>query len=138
MRAGAGRLTQYWAGLPANLRGILWLVVGAFLFVIVDVKKKSNNADANVPFRGVQEGAFDVRRDIRITDGRMFEPGKNEILVFADADLDEAVEGVVGSAFGHAGQKCSAASRVLVEASIADRFISRLRIGYSGKSPRSV
>jgi putative ABC transport system permease protein len=56
-------------------------VVSAELFVIVDVKKKSNNADANVPFRGVQEGAFDVRREIRITDGRMFEPGKNEILV---------------------------------------------------------
>ena len=56
-------------------------VVSAELFVIVDVRKKSNNADANVPFRGVQESAFDVRRDIRITDGRMFEPGKNEILV---------------------------------------------------------
>jgi putative ABC transport system permease protein len=56
-------------------------VISAELFVIVDVRKKSNNADANVPFRGVQRRAFDVRRDIRITDGRMFEPGRNEILV---------------------------------------------------------
>lgn len=63
-------------------------VISAELFVIVDVKKKSNNADANVPFRGVQESAFDVRRDIRITEGRMFEPGKNEILVGRGAQTE--------------------------------------------------
>ena len=56
-------------------------VLSAELFVIADVKKKSTNTDANVPFRGVQASAFDVRRDMRITDGRMFETGKNEILV---------------------------------------------------------
>jgi putative ABC transport system permease protein len=56
-------------------------VLSAELFVIADVKKKSTNSDANVPFRGVQASAFDVRRDMRITDGRMFETGKNEILV---------------------------------------------------------
>ena len=55
-------------------------VLSAELFVIVDVKKKSTNTDANVPFRGVQASAFDVRRDVRITHGRMFETGKNEIL----------------------------------------------------------
>lgn len=36
-RVGFGRLTRYWQGLPGNLRGILWLSLGAFLFVIVDV-----------------------------------------------------------------------------------------------------
>ena len=56
-------------------------VLSAELFVIVDVKKKSTNTDANVPFRGVQASAFDVRRDVKITEGRMFEAGKNEILV---------------------------------------------------------
>lgn len=56
-------------------------VLSAELFVIVDVKKKSTNTDANVPFRGVQASAFEVRRDVRITHGRMFETGKNEILV---------------------------------------------------------
>lgn len=56
-------------------------VLSAELFVIVDVKKKSTNTDANVPFRGVQASAFDVRRDVRITHGRMFKTGKNEILV---------------------------------------------------------
>ena len=40
--------------------------------------------------------------------------GKNAIIVDDDADLDEAVAGVVSSAFGYAGQKCSACSRVIV------------------------
>ena len=52
--------------------------------------------------------------------------GKNPIIVFADADLDEAIEGILRSAFGHAGQKCSAASRVLVAAPIAQRLRDRL------------
>ena len=52
--------------------------------------------------------------------------GKNPIVVFADADLDEAVEGIVESAFGHANQKCSAASRVLVEAPIFELLRDRL------------
>ncbi|MGE0228232.1 MAG: proline dehydrogenase family protein [Dehalococcoidia bacterium] len=52
--------------------------------------------------------------------------GKNAALVFADADMDEAVGSVVPSAFGHANQKCSAVSRVLVERSVLDRFRERL------------
>src|SRR5262249_19178193 len=40
--------------------------------------------------------------------------GKNAIIVDADADLDEAVSGVVKSAFGYQGQKCSACSRAVV------------------------
>ena len=52
--------------------------------------------------------------------------GKNPIVVFADADLDEAVAGILGSAFGHANQKCSAASRVLVAAPIFERLRERL------------
>ncbi len=52
--------------------------------------------------------------------------GKNAALVFADADLDETVDAILHSAFGHANQKCSAVSRVLVEASIYDRFRDRL------------
>ncbi len=52
--------------------------------------------------------------------------GKNCVIVDADADLDEAVPGIVGSAFAYAGQKCSAASRVLVHEAIADRLIERV------------
>jgi len=53
--------------------------------------------------------------------------GKDSILVCADADLEAAVEAVAASAFGFSGQKCSACSRAIVEASIYDLFLERLR-----------
>jgi 1-pyrroline-5-carboxylate dehydrogenase len=53
--------------------------------------------------------------------------GKDSIVVCADTDVDTAVEGVVASAFGFSGQKCSACSRVIVEASIYDDFVEKLR-----------
>lgn len=52
--------------------------------------------------------------------------GKNAILVDSDADLDEAVKGVVSSAFGFAGQKCSACSRVFVVGDVYEKFKERL------------
>ena len=52
--------------------------------------------------------------------------GKNAILVDGDADLDEAVKGVVDSAFGFGGQKCSAGSRAIVVESIYEQFLHRL------------
>ncbi|UJX41956.1 L-glutamate gamma-semialdehyde dehydrogenase [Desulfovibrio sp. JY] len=52
--------------------------------------------------------------------------GKNAIIIDDDADLDEAILGVVYSAFGFQGQKCSACSRVIVVDSIYDKFVSRL------------
>ncbi len=52
--------------------------------------------------------------------------GKNAILIDDDADLDEAVAGVVTSAFGYQGQKCSACSRVIVLSRAYDAFLSRL------------
>lgn len=53
--------------------------------------------------------------------------GKDAIVVCADADLDAAVEGVVASAFGFSGQKCSACSRTIVEAPVYNAFVERLR-----------
>jgi len=52
--------------------------------------------------------------------------GKNPAIVTASADLDEAAEGVMRSAFGFDGQKCSANSRVYVERSVAREFVDRL------------
>ena len=52
--------------------------------------------------------------------------GKNAIIVDDDADLDEAVVGILQSAFHYAGQKCSAASRLVVLPSVHDRLIARL------------
>jgi 1-pyrroline-5-carboxylate dehydrogenase len=52
--------------------------------------------------------------------------GKNPAIVTASADLDEAAEGVMRSAFGFDGQKCSANSRVYVERSVARQFVTTL------------
>lgn len=52
--------------------------------------------------------------------------GKNAIIVDDDADLDEAVVGVLQSAFGYSGQKCSACSRVIVLDGVHDAFLARL------------
>jgi RHH-type proline utilization regulon transcriptional repressor/proline dehydrogenase/delta 1-pyrroline-5-carboxylate dehydrogenase len=52
--------------------------------------------------------------------------GKNCVIVDADADLDQAVPAIVASAFAYAGQKCSAASRILVHNAIADQLLERL------------
>ena len=82
----------------ANAPGVLKdgdnAIMSSELYVIVDVKKKSSQTDANVPFRGIQPGAFDVRRDVRIVEGRMFEEGRNEIIVGRAAEAEFAGLGV--------------------------------------------
>ena len=52
--------------------------------------------------------------------------GKNAIIVLDDADLDLAVDGIVWSAFGTSGQRCTAASRVIVQRGVYDELQSRL------------
>src|SRR5438045_208849 len=52
--------------------------------------------------------------------------GKNAIIVMDDADLDLAVDGIVWSAFGTAGQRCTAASRVIVHRAVYDALQSKL------------
>lgn len=52
--------------------------------------------------------------------------GKNALIIDEDADLDAAVQGVVSSAFSYSGQKCSAASRLIVHDAIAEPFLARL------------
>jgi RHH-type proline utilization regulon transcriptional repressor/proline dehydrogenase/delta 1-pyrroline-5-carboxylate dehydrogenase len=53
--------------------------------------------------------------------------GKNCIIVDADADLDDVVPGILHSAFGFAGQKCSATARVFVHERVAEQLLERLR-----------
>ncbi len=54
--------------------------------------------------------------------------GKSPFIVFADADLDSAVEGVVDAIWFNQGQVCCAGSRLLVEESIHDRFVDKLKL----------
>src|SRR5262249_1552502 len=58
--------------------------------------------------------------------------GKNCVIVDSDADLDDAVPAIVRSAFAYAGQKCSAASRVLAHEAIADALQERLAGALAG------
>lgn len=68
----------------------------------------------------VQEGQGNIKKVVAELGG------KNAIIIDEDADLDESVKGVLQSAFGFAGQKCSACSRVIVVGSAYENFISRL------------
>ena len=65
-----------------------------------------------------------ARGGLRMTVAEM--GGKNPILVFPDADLDEAVVAILRSAFGHSNQKCSAASRILIHRDVYRRLRDRL------------
>jgi betaine-aldehyde dehydrogenase len=53
--------------------------------------------------------------------------GKNPHIIFADADLDAALEAVLNGVFFHAGQICSAGSRLMIEERVHDRFVERLK-----------
>jgi len=55
-------------------------MASAELFVIVNLPKRTTGTDANVPFRGVESAAMDIRGDIKIIDGRSFQPGRNELI----------------------------------------------------------
>ena len=62
-------------------------VASAELFVVVDVPKRTTGTAANVPLRGVEPAAFDIRDELRIVEGRAFRPGTNEIIVGRSATL---------------------------------------------------
>ncbi len=87
-----------------------------------------------VCFTGSQAVGLEINRLAADTDDRQVNVrrviaemgGKNAIIVDDDADLDEAVPGIIHSAFGYAGQKCSACSRVIVLNSVYDQFLKRL------------
>jgi RHH-type proline utilization regulon transcriptional repressor/proline dehydrogenase/delta 1-pyrroline-5-carboxylate dehydrogenase len=68
----------------------------------------------------VQDGQSHIKRVIAEMGG------KNAIIIDADADLDAAIPGVLASAFGYQGQKCSAASRVIVVGALHGVFLERL------------
>jgi len=53
--------------------------------------------------------------------------GKDAIIVDSECDLDKAADGVVASAFGYQGQKCSACSRAIVDAKVYDEFLSKVQ-----------
>ncbi len=92
-------------------------------------------------------GSTDVGRDISVACAPSFKHvhlemgGKNIIMVMDDADVDLAVDGALWGAFGTSGQRCTAASRIVVQKGAYDQFVEKLakrakslRVGYGLQS----
>jgi 1-pyrroline-5-carboxylate dehydrogenase len=104
---------QFMSGLASNMGDALW---------------KSPDVDGIV-FTGSKDVGMRLAREFSTRWPKpvlMEMGGKNATIVTESADLDMAAEGVMRSAFGLQGQKCSACSRVYVDAKVADDFIRRL------------
>src|SRR5438552_7134861 len=77
-------------------------------------------------------GSTEVGREISVACAPQFKHvhlemgGKNIIMVMEDADLDLAVDGALWGAFGTAGQRCTAASRIVVHRKVHDQFVEKL------------
>jgi 1-pyrroline-5-carboxylate dehydrogenase len=112
------------AGLP---EGIFNLVMGPGDTVGTELRE--NEGIDGIVFTGSYEVGFDLYRSFA---SRYPRPcivemgGKNPAIVSRTADLEEAAEGIVRSAFGFGGQKCSANSRVYVEQPVHDELIRLL------------
>jgi putative ABC transport system permease protein len=82
MVSGFGREeTRLIADAPGIARHAQGALASAELFVIINLPKRSTGTDANVPLRGVESAALAVRDNVKIVAGRMFEWGKNEVMV---------------------------------------------------------
>jgi RHH-type proline utilization regulon transcriptional repressor/proline dehydrogenase/delta 1-pyrroline-5-carboxylate dehydrogenase len=117
------------AGVPAGVLNFVpgpGVEIGEFLVahprvhMIAFTGSRAVGCRINARAAELAEGQYHLKRVIAEMGG------KNAVIVDEDADLDEAVAGVVYSAFGYAGQKCSACSRVLVLDAIYDTFLARL------------
>lgn len=98
MVSGLGRNdTRLIADAPGVARNASGPLASAELFVIINLPKRSTGTDANVPMRGVEGAALQVRDNLRITEGRMFEWGKNEVVVGRGAAREFAGLEVGGS-----------------------------------------
>jgi putative ABC transport system permease protein len=91
MVSGFGREdTRVIADSPGVARTAQGPLASAELFVIINLPKRSTGTDANVPLRGVEPAAMRVRDNVEIIDGRMFEWGRNEVVVGRGAAMEFA------------------------------------------------
>lgn len=82
MTSGLGREeTRLIADAPGIARNAQGPMTSAELFVIINLPKRSTGTDANVPLRGVEGAAVEVRDNLKIIEGRLFTGGKNEVIV---------------------------------------------------------
>ncbi len=87
-----------------------------------------------VAFTGSMEVGLNINREVAVPrDGQIWIKravlemgGKDSIIVDGECDLDDAVNNVIGSAFGFQGQKCSACSRAIIHQDVYDQFVEKL------------
>jgi putative ABC transport system permease protein len=84
----SGDDTRYISEAPGIARNTAGALASPELFVIINLPKRSTGTDANVPLRGITRQAPAVHQDFRITSGRMFEWGLNEVVVGAGAQRE--------------------------------------------------
>jgi len=132
-----GASTTPWAGrLLADCLRDAGLPAGVFNYLsgsgsVVGEALINHPLIAGVTFTGSHDTGMKIARTM--LSGRYPRPciaemgGKNACIVTANADLDRAALGIVRSAFGMAGQKCSALSRLYVQEGVADALIARLQ-----------
>jgi 1-pyrroline-5-carboxylate dehydrogenase len=113
------------AGAPAGVANFITgpgSTAGAVLVESPDVAGITFTGSYDVGFRKVyQHFATDYPKPVVVEMG-----GKNPALVSDKADLDKAVQGILRSAYGMGGQKCSACSRAYVHKSVFDAFVEKL------------
>lgn len=111
------------AGLPPGVLNVVMgrgEAVGEALALHPEVAGLSFTGSCAVG-ESLERKASELHRPIAVELG-----GKNAILIMDDADLDLAIEGVLWGGFGTTGQRCTAASRIIVHENIHDAFLERL------------
>jgi len=83
-----GPTTRIIAEMEGVARGVGGPLASAELFVVINLPKRTTGTDANVPLRGVEPPAFEVRNEMEIVQGRLFQWGRNEVIVGAGAALE--------------------------------------------------
>jgi len=112
------------AGLPP---GVLNLLVGSS--ADVGDLLMSDSRIRGIPFTGSTENGTQIYTSCasRGIKAQCEMGGKNPVIVLEDADLNLAADGIVSGAFGSTGQRCTATSRAILQDSIADDMVARLR-----------
>ena len=90
-----GSTSELSSGVSVEERGVITSMEGVLLaspelYVVADVPKRATGSDANLILRGVTQGAFDLRDEVAIVEGRNFEPGKAELIAGRSAHTEFA------------------------------------------------
>jgi RHH-type proline utilization regulon transcriptional repressor/proline dehydrogenase/delta 1-pyrroline-5-carboxylate dehydrogenase len=128
------------AGIPPEILAFLpgdGAVIGDALVRHPDIAQIAFTGSREVGTVILEQAAKIVPGQSMIKRGVCEMGGKNAIIIDDDADLDEAIAGVLASAFGYAGQKCSACSRVIVLRNVYENFVHRLASATKAYVPQS-